>query len=180
MLKNKGVSIMKQSLIDYIKRNPNDEIYTPEYAVIPLLKYIPKNKIIWECTDFGSSNITKVLIENGYKVISTHKNTFDFLIDEPSFEYDIIITNPPYSLKDSFLERCYKAKKPFCLLLPLTALEGIKRNNLYRQYGISLIVYDQRINFLDGKSNWFNASWFCYNIIPNNTLIFEKLKKENL
>ena len=168
---------MKQVLIDYMKNGPFDEVYTPEYAIAPLLKYIPKDKIIWECTDFGKSNITKVLRENGYKVIATHKSSLDFLKDDPEFEYDIIITNPPYSLKDEFIERCYATKKPFCLLLPLTALEGQRRGKLYRQYGISVIVNDQRINFIGGKSCWFNASWFCFNIIPNNMLIFEKLQK---
>ena len=36
----------------------------------------------------------------------------------------MIITNPPYSLKDEFIKKCYEWKKPFCLLLPITALEG--------------------------------------------------------
>lgn len=92
-------------MIEYMKNEKYDELYTPEYAIKPLLKYLPKNKIIWECTDFGSSNITKVLKENGYKIITTHKNNFDFLNDNANFEFDIIITNPPYSLKDDFLKK---------------------------------------------------------------------------
>lgn len=115
---------MKQALLEH---KINDEIYTPETAIIPLIKYLPKNVKIWECTDFGESNITKVLKNNGYEVISTHKKDFDFLTDDPTFDFDMIITNPPYSLKDKFLEKCYKYGKPFALLLPITALEGIKR-----------------------------------------------------
>ena len=115
---------MKKALV---KSQINDEIYTPEIAIIPLLKYLPKDVKIWECTDYGESNITKVLKEHGYNVISTHKDNFDFLIDSPMFEFDMIITNPPYSLKDEFIEKCYQYQKPFALLLPITALEGIKR-----------------------------------------------------
>ena len=70
---------MKKAMIDYMKNEKNDELYTPDYAIKPLLKYLPKNKIIWECTDFGNSNITKVLKENGYKVISHTNKNFDFL-----------------------------------------------------------------------------------------------------
>lgn len=172
---------MKKAMIDYMKNIKNDELYTPEYAIKPLIKYLPKNKTIWECTDFGSSNITKILKENGYKVISTHKKDFDFLIDKVDFEFDIIITNPPYSLKDEFIEKCYEYGKPFCLLLPLTSLEGIKRGQMYRKYGIELLVFDRRCNFIyenAKKSNWFNTSWFCYKILPDK-LIFEELKKEN-
>ena len=125
---------MKRALINYIQHEKYDEIYTPEYAVLPLLKYIPKEITIWECTDYGSSNITKVLNDNGYNVISTHKKFFNFLIDDANFDFDMIITNPPYSLKDDFLERCYKYNKPFCMLLPITTLEGKRRGKMFREY----------------------------------------------
>lgn len=125
---------MKQALLQHTL---NDEIYTPEVAIIPLLKYLPKNITIWECTDFGESNITKVLKDKGYNVISTHKENFNFLTDDPTFEFDMIITNPPYSLKDEFIEKCYQYKKPFALLLPITALEGIKRGGGYIENTVS-------------------------------------------
>ena len=170
---------MKKAMIDYMKNEKNDELYTPDYAIKPLLKYLPKNKIIWECTDFGNSNITKVLRQNGYKVISTHKKDFDFLIDNANFEFDMIITNPPYSLKDEFIKKCYEYKKPFCLLLPITSLEGIERGKMFRENSVELLVLDRRCNFIYNnakKSNWFNTSWFCWNILPRQ-LIFEELIK---
>lgn len=170
---------MKKSLINYIQSDKNDELYTPDYAILPLLKYIPKNFVIWECTDFGNSNITKVFKNNGYKVISTNKREVDFLNDNINFDFDIIITNPPYSLKDQFIQKCYEYKKPFCLLLPLTSLEGVKRGNMFREYGIDLIVFDKRCNFIydNSKKNcWFNTSWFCYKVL-DKSLIFEVLNK---
>ena len=85
---------MKQAMINYIQKEKNDELYTPREAIEPILKYLDKNKVYWECTDFGDSNITKVLKENGFKVISTNKEQLDFLADEANFEFDVIITNP--------------------------------------------------------------------------------------
>lgn len=168
---------MKKAMINYMKNEKNDELYTPNYAIEPLLKYLPKNKIIWECTDFGSSNITKLLKQHDYKVISTHKDNFDFLTDIPNFDFDIIITNPPYSLKNEFLKKCYEYDKPFCLLLPLTSLEGIERGKMFREKGIDVLVLDKRCDFMDNKkSNWFNTSWFCYKVLPKQ-LIFEELHK---
>lgn len=168
---------MKAALINYIKNPKNDELYTPSYAVTPLIQYIKKGMKIWECTDFGSSEITKVFKENGFNVISTHKNNFNFLTDKPDFDFDIIITNPPYTLKDEFIKKCYEYKKPFCLLLPITSLEGTMRGGLYRQFGIQVMVFDKRINFMKTKkSNWFNCSWFCYNVLPQQ-LLFVKLEK---
>lgn len=172
---------MKKPMINYIQNEKNDELYTPEYAIKPLLKYLPKNITIWEPTDFGRSNITKVLKENGYNVIPSHINNFDFLNDKPGFDFDMIITNPPYSLKDEFIKKCYEYKKPFCLLLPLTSLEGISRGKMYRENGIELLVFDRRCNFIYDnakKSNWFNTSWFTHNVLPKQ-LIFEELVKED-
>ena len=156
---------MKQAMINYIQREKNDDLYTPREAVYPVLKYLDKQKVYWECTDFGDSNITKVLKENGFKVISTNKKQLDFLNEIAKFNFDVIITNPPYSLKNEFLKKCYEYNKPFLLLLPLTALEGKERNKLYRKYGIEVIVLDKRINFMKEKKNvWFNTSWFCHGI----------------
>lgn len=167
---------MKQAMINYMQQEKNDELYTPKEAIYPILKYLDKSKIYWECTDFGESNITKILKENGFKVVSTNKDELDFLNDTAKFNFDVIITNPPYSLKNEFLHKCYEYNKPFLLLLPLTALEGKERNKLYRENGIEIIVLDKRINFMKNKNNvWFNTSWFCKGI-ANKQLNFEEVK----
>lgn len=172
---------MKQAMINYMQQEKNDELYTPDEAINPILKYLDKSKTYWECCDIGErerereSNITKILKENGFKVVSTSKNELDFLKDKPNFEFDVIITNPPYSNKNEFIKKCYEYEKPFLLLLPLTALEGKERNELYEKYGIELIVLNKRINFMKSKKNvWFNTSWFC-NGICKKQLNFEKV-----
>lgn len=163
-------------MINYIQNPKFDELYTPRYAIEPLIKYLPKDKIIWECTDYGNSNITKVLRENNIKVINTSKSQLNFLTDKPDFNFDIIITNPPYSLKDEFIKKCYEYNKPFALLLPLTSLEGINRGKMFKNNGIELLVFDKRVDFNGKGSCWFNTSWFCHNILPKQ-LMFEELKK---
>ena len=170
---------MKNALIKYVQNPKFDDIYTPDEAIYPLLKYIPKNITIWECCDNeGDSNITKLLKKYGYNVISTGKKE-DFIHYEQKEDFDMIITNPPYSLKDEFIKKCYEWKKPFCLLLPITALEGKTRNKMYKQYGIEILVFNKRINFMkDKKGSWFNTSWFCHNVLPEK-IIFEELGDNN-
>lgn len=47
----------------------SDEVYTPFYAVKPLLKYLDKTKTIWCPFDDEWSAFYQMFIENGFKVI---------------------------------------------------------------------------------------------------------------
>ena len=53
----------------------SDEVYTPKYAIQPLIKYLKlfnTNAIIWCPFDMEYSNYVKVLSEEGFKVIHSH------------------------------------------------------------------------------------------------------------
>lgn len=158
-----------------------DELFTPEYAVKPLVPFIPKDSIIWECAGYNSS-ITKVFREAGFKVVETHiSNDFNFLNDLPNFEFDIIITNPPYSNKnkEKFLAKCYSYNKPFALFLPNEATCGVERNKLYREFGIEILVFNRRTDFTGKDRHWRYTNWYCWKILPEK-LVFHDLKKEVL
>lgn len=156
-----------------------DEIWTPRYAVDPLLEVIDvKGKVVWEPTASNSLNgiVQGVGEEKGLIFTTSLKQDFDFLAHAPPIDkYDMIITNPPYSKKNQFIRRCFEIGKPFALLLPITALETPFRNSLFAEYGLQLLVLDKRINFTGGSGSWFNASWFCWNLLPQD-LMFGKLK----
>lgn len=172
---------MKKAMIAYMQRPKNDEVFTPDYAIKPLLKYINKDWVVWEPTDFGGSRITELLRENGNKVLTSHiKDNQNFFEYEPEEHYEIIITNPPYSLKTEFLKRAYELNKKFCFLLPITSLEGKARGKIYRDNNqeLEILVFDGRVEFYEGKNTiYFNTSWFCRNVLPEQ-LIFCELKKE--
>ena len=75
-------------------RNENDEFYTPNYAIKPLLKYLKPNSYIWCPFDLKESNFVKLLNENGHKVLSTHiDNGEDFFTYNPPSNIDYIISN---------------------------------------------------------------------------------------
>jgi len=99
----------------------------------------------------------------------------DFL-KEPPPQWDIMVTNPPYSHKNAFLERAYSLGKPFAFLLPVEALGG-GRVRLYRQHGIELLVPSKRINFYDthGQANAasFPTAWFCWKLLPSPLVFVE-------
>jgi len=174
---------------------PNDEFFTPRNAVLPLLEYLETdrhppscrefpgdgNKIIyWEpCATGGKSGIASAMREYDYAVIATEYEKLDFLTDEPDFDFDVIVTNPPYSQKDAFIRRCYELGKPWAMLMPITALEGITRGDLFREHGVELLVLDRRVQFQNGKKGcWFNTSWFCHGLLPDR-LVFGKLEGDS-
>ena len=178
-LKNiKNMSLLEQKK-DFSKRGAFDELYTPNEAVEMILPYIPKDvKIIWECTAIKESKIVKVLRNAEYDVVTSHiEDGQDFFKYQPE-NYDMIITNPPYSLKDKFLKRAYDLKKPFMFLLPLTTLEGIERGKMFDKNGIQMLIPNKRFNFKPEKKSgaWFQTSWFCFGCELSSDLNFVSLK----
>jgi hypothetical protein len=155
----------------------SDEFQTPKEAILPLLPYLKKQWVIWECA-WGKGSLARHLENAGFKVIGDHR---DFINGLDNSGYDIIVTNPPYSLKEEFLKRCYELGKPFALLMPLTALEGKRRGELYRKYGIQLIIPNKRINFIilsgKGSGSWFQVAWFCWKLNLPKDLNFVDVRK---
>jgi len=156
-----------------------DEIYTPKEAVMYLIPFLNKEDLIWDCA-FGTGKLKEYFEEEGFKVIGN--KDIDFLKDgQHTKEFgmmDLIITNPPYSIKDKFLEKALKLGFPFAFLMPITALGGQKRIKLFHQFGIQLVIPDKRINYITpnhGKSAWFHSVWFCHRMNLPRDLNFVKL-----
>jgi len=140
-----------------------NDFQTPPEALLPLLPYISKGWAIWEPA-CGKGNLVNELNKLGYQCIGSDILTgCDFLkVEQPV--YDCIITNPPYSIKHKFIARCYDLKKPFALLMPLTALETEYRQSLFNCHGLQIILMPKRINFEtpsgQGSGSWFATAWF--------------------
>lgn len=60
----------------HTSKGKNDELYTKEEGVLPLLDFLKpfKEKIIWCPFDTETSEFVKVLKENEYEVIYSHIN----------------------------------------------------------------------------------------------------------
>ena len=161
----------------------SDEVYTPREAVIPILKYLPpiSSTTIWCPFDTDDSEYVKVLKEAGYKVINSHiYYGQNFFFYEPEEYYDIIISNPPFSIKDDILKRLFELKKPYMILLPIPALQGQKRFKYIKD--CQALIFDKRINYFKNKETKeiqkgvsFGSFYLCKNILPKD-LIFEELK----
>jgi len=150
-----------------------DDYVTPKSAYEEILQYIPKNKILWDpfyCQ--GSSGI--FLKELGFEVI--HKNE-DFFKNNKG---DIILSNPPYTIKKEILIKLKEIGKPFMLLMPLDTLSRVYTNKL--DLDLQLIIPKKRIQFIkyfEGElkcenRNCFDVAWFCWKIGLDKDIIYCK------
>lgn len=165
-------------------QNRPDDFQTPPEALLPLYDFLDPNWTIWECA-CGRDNLGEAMRQKGFQVISTDiKMQQDFLTFIPHTHFECIITNPPFSLKQEFLQRAYELKKPFAFLLPLTTFEGKKRQVLFKQYGLEVILFDRRINFETpsgkGSGSWFATAWFTWGLNIGKELTFVEYNRQQI
>lgn len=143
------------------RNEDSDECYTPKNVLDPLMRFIDKNKTYYEATSGISSNIVDGLSSLGVNIMPSHG--VNFLNCGRDDVFDGVITNPPYSKKDDFIRHCYDLGKPFALLLPVAAIQGQERGDLFMKNGISQLVYNKRVDFTGNKAPPFGVAWFMGN-----------------
>ena len=157
----------------------NDECLTPDYGVRPIIKYIPKNAVVWCPFDTEESEFVKQIRANGNKVIYSHiSNGQDFYTWEPKERWDCIVSNPPFTAKRQIFERALSFNKPFALIMSNTWLNDAAPKQLFKEKDLQLLMFEQRMKFLNnGKVQnkiTFSSSYFCYNFLPKQ-IIMESL-----
>jgi len=170
--------------MDKVAGSQNDEFYTPEYAVLPILNYLKVGAVIWCPFDTEESIFVKKFRENGFIVIATHLVNGDdfFKIDIPKCDY--IISNPPYSLKGKVFEKLFEIGIPFAMLVGVVGLfESKHRFNMFRNNSFEVLYMDKRIayfkSFEEQKPSLnppFSSVYLCSGILPEQ-ICFEEIIK---
>lgn len=166
--------------------NPNDEFYTPDYAIVPLLQYLTANSKIWCPFDTEESNFVKLLKNAGhiveYSHISTGKDFFKLEVPEKT---NYIISNPPYSIKAEVFAHLFELNVPFAMLVGVVGLfESQKRFSMFKENSFEIMYFNKRISYFksyaDQKPNLnppFSSVYVCSRILPK-MIMFEEIKKK--
>jgi len=147
----------------------HDDYMTPKYAWENILHLIPKDKTIWEAF-YGDGKSGTYLTELGLNVIH---EPIDFFDDDTLPEYDILISNPPFSQSKKIMDRLRELDKPFILIMPSPKI-NTSYFRAWKDKGLQIIVPRKRIHFtklIDGvmPEGWKNACnfdcfYYCYKI----------------
>lgn len=165
--------------------NPNDEFYTPNYAIVPLLKYLKPNSRIWCPFDTKESNFVKLFISKGHNCVFTHIELgVDFFNCEIPNNIDYIISNPLYSLKAEVFERLFSIGKPFGMLVGVVGIfESKRRFNMFKNNKFEIMYFDKRVSYFKDYSDQkpslnppFSSVYITSNILPSD-IIFEEIEK---
>lgn len=139
------------------KENPlevdgRDTFQTPNYAteiIIPFLASMMRVNTIWECAA-GLGKISNRLLLDGFDVLSTDLaysgEDQNFLTCVSPANFDAIVTNPPFSLKRKFFDKCVYYSKPFALLIPADYSGWII--DAVKTWGCEKIIPTRRIDYI--------------------------------
>ena len=177
---------MGSDKLDFAKKvGVTDEWYTPRSAVQELVKYIPVGKIIWCPFDTEESEFVKVFEEYGFKVEYSHiSNTDgDFFNYEP-FMWDILISNPPYSIRNDILKRAFSFGKPFALLMNTNGLfDSQLRWDLFSNNDFGLLYLKGRVNYMkeygkaEKSSPPFQSAYITSRLLSDKIVFNETIGK---
>ena len=155
------------------KMNKNDnEYYTQkqdwERILFCLEKY--KNKIIYEGF-YGAGHTFNHFKEMGFNVIG--KEGMDFFSKE-SEEYikksDILVSNPPFTIKYKIMKLLVEKNKPFILILPLSSINTHSFRKCFNDNmnEVSIFIPKGRMKFIKNgevaKSPSFESCYVCWKI----------------
>jgi hypothetical protein len=154
----------------------NDECYTPEYGVLPILEYIPSGAVVWCPFDTHESNFVKLISQTNEVKASHISQGLDFYKYEPN-RWDVMVSNPPFTNKRQIFERALSFQKPMALLMSNTWLNDKYSKWVFFEAGrtMELLMFDRRIKFLNnGKQEnkiTFSSSYFCSDFLPRQIVI---------
>tara|TARA_R110000824_G_scaffold321815_1_gene508612 strand:- start:61 stop:564 length:504 start_codon:yes stop_codon:yes gene_type:complete len=146
----------------------DDDYETPKKVLQDIIPFISKDKIIYD--PFYCDGYVKTEWKDlGYECLN---NKVDAYIPV-KFDFDIIITNPPFSMKKKVIDLCLSYNKPFMILLPIDTLGSKWIKPYFNKF--QYLIPNGRYNFYkknkDNKGAWFDTMWLCYNINLDNTII---------
>jgi hypothetical protein len=150
----------------------HDDYMTPATAWEAIRQYIPTDKVIWEAF-YGDGTSGQNLREMGLNVYHEDEDFFQ------NNRGDIVVSNPPFTMKKQVIQRLVELDKPFVLLMPVATMATSYVRELLKDK-LQIIVPRRRIQFhklvngaiqTENKCN-FDCYYFCYKMNLPTGIVF--------
>lgn len=126
-----------------------------------------------------------MLRAQGNKVICTHIDNGQDFFTTLVPQCDMIISNPPYSVKTEVLERLFEIGKPFAMLVGVVGLfESQRRFDMFKNNEFEIMYLNRRVayfkDYADQKPSLnppFSSVYVCHKMLPKQ-IVFEEIQKK--
>tara|TARA_B110000208_G_scaffold127727_1_gene155344 strand:- start:1448 stop:1906 length:459 start_codon:yes stop_codon:yes gene_type:complete len=150
-------------MTDYINKfntKSTDDYRTPVKVWSDIKDYIPRDKQIWCPFYFNGDHSLKDL---GYDIIHQNEDFFD------NNYGDIVVDNPPFSIKKQVIIRLIELDKPFILTLPISTI-CYKYSRVLKDK-LQIIIPNGRIKYTKTAPS-FDSAYFCYKMNLPKDIIY--------
>lgn len=159
------------------ERRAEDFYVTPEWCTRALLPHLTPGAVLDPCCGDGAilnvvvkewSHITyglEVDRDRASKAKERHGEGITWrnaLVAEPWPYASQIITNPPYSLAQEFIDRAIKTERDAAFLLRINFLGSQKRAAFHREHPCDLFVLPKRPSFTNGGTDATEYAWYVW------------------
>jgi len=167
-----------------------DEMYTPRMLVNPILPFIhhhcefpipmDKKDLIVLCPfDKENSEFVQLISQAGYTVKYGHIDTGQDFFTHDYGNWDVCVSNPPFSKKKAVYEKLFATGKPWAMLGNMMQINYEEIGRLFADNPVQILSFDRRVSF-DGNPSSFMCGYFCNKFLFNRDLIFLKLPHNNV
>ena len=147
----------------------DDDYETTKETLQLLIPYIKDFNKIYD-PFFCAGRVKKNWEELGKICYNQKLDAFD---REPPQDFDITISNIPFSMKEKCMKLFLELGKPFIILMPLSAM-GSKWISKYFDK-LQFIIPHKRLHFSKngkmGAGAWFDTCFYCYGLNLKKNII---------
>lgn len=140
----------------------DDDYETTKEILKDLTPFIEVGKKIYD-PFYCDGKVKEEWKELGYECYNEKEDAFER--KHPEFDY--LISNIPFSIKESCVKLALDYDKPFMLLMPIDTMGSVWIRKYFHL--LEFIIPKKRYNFYKKNqekksSSWFDTMWVCYKI----------------